>query len=483
MAELLPQAKFPFCGPSYVSRSRTFDCQRTINLYPEMSSIGAGKNAQPAVLYSCPGLKKVQTVGLGPIRGAHQTANAELGFVVSGNQVFQISSAQGAPVTVTGNLQTSAGTVSIADNGSHVLIVDGQFGYTIDLSAPSPALVQISDPNFYPADTVDYLGGYFILDKKGSSNFFISEVDSIDFPPLNESSALASTDDVIAVKVLNNQLFIFGTRTIEVWVLTGASASAPFERQTAFNTGISSFASLVLLANTVLWLGANEQGDGIVFSMENNSPTRVSTHAIEHLLQLQGDLSTCTAYGYQQDGHYFYHINVPSANTTYVYDLASKQWFERQSTHPDGSQRRHFGEKHLFLNGEHIIGDYRNGNLYIYDYQTFTDDGALLRRRRVCPHLSDGVQNIFPATLQVDVQPGVGTLTINPRLVLRVSKDGGFTFGNPIYATMGKEGQYRWRARWQRLPYGRDLVFDIWCDEPTNVVLLSAWLSVETGSA
>ena len=483
MAEYLKKSPFPFVGPSYVSRSRTFDCQQTINLYPELSSIGAGKNGEVGALYSCPGLKRVQTVGTGPIRGSHQTASAELGFVVSGNQVFQLSSAQGTPIAVTGNLLTSQGTVSIADNGTHVLLVDGQFGYTIDLRQPAPAITQINDPNFFPASTVDYLGGYFILDKKGTSNFFISEIDSIDFPPLNESSALASTDNVIAVKVLNNQLFIFGTRTIEVWVLTGASASAPFERQTAFNTGIASFASLFLLANTVLWLGSNEQGDGIVFSMDNNSPTRVSTHAIEHLLQLQGDLSTCTAYGYQEDGHYFYHLNVPFANTTYVYDLASRQWFERQSTHADGSQQRHFGEKHLFLNGEHIIGDYRNGNLYVYDYNTFTDNGALLRRRRVCPHLSDGVQMVFPMTLQIDIQPGTGTLTINPRLVLRVSKDGGFTFGNPIYATMGKTGQYRWRARWQRLPYGRDLVFDIWCDEPTNVVFLAAYLNAESGSA
>ena len=483
MAELLSQAKFPFVGPSFESRSRTFDCQRTINFYPELSSIGAGKNAQVGALYSCPGLKKVQTVGLGPIRGAHQTASASLGFVVSGNQVFQLSSAQGTPIAVAGNLLTSVGPVSIADNGTHVMLVDGQFGYTIDLTTPTPTLTQIIDPNFYPADTIDYLGGYFILDKKGTSNFFISELDSIDFPPLNESSALASTDNVIAVKVLNNQLFIFGTRTIEVWVLTGASASAPFERQTAFNTGCAAAATLVLLANTVLWLGANEQGDGIIFSMENNSPTRVSTHAIEHLLQLQGDLSSCTAFGYQEDGHYFYHINVPFANTTYVYDLASKQWFERQSTHPDGSQKRHFGEKHLFLNGKHIIGDYRNGNLYVYDYETYTDDGALLRRRRVCPHLSEGVQMIFPMTLQIDIQPGVGTQTINPRLALKVSKDGGFTFGNPIYATMGKVGEYKWRARWQRLPYGRDLVFDVWCDEPTNVVFLSAWMNVEVGSA
>jgi hypothetical protein len=481
--ELLKKAAFPFIGGSYQSRSIAFDGQRTINLYPELSSIGGGKNGEVGALYSCPGLKLAQVLGAGPIRGAHLTASANLGFVVSGNEVFQISSAQGTPIAVSGNLLTSQGTVSIADNGEHILIVDGQYGYTINLTSPSPSLVLISDPNFFPADTVDYLGGYFILDKKGTSNFFLSDIDSIDFPPLNESSALASTDNVLAVKVLNNQVFIFGTRTIEVWILTGASASAPFERQSAFNTGLTSHSTIFLLANTLLWLGGNEQGDGIVFSMENNSPTRVSTHAIEHLLQSQGDLSSCTAFGYQEDGHYFYLINVPSANTTYVYDLATKMWFERQSTHPDGTQRRHFGEKHIFLNGKHIIGDYRNGKIYTYDYAQYTDDGAILRRRRLCPIFAQGVQNIFPATLEVDIQAGVGTATLNPRLAMRVSKNGGFTFGNPIYASMGKEGQFTHRARWQRLPYGKSLVFDVWCDDPVNVVLLSAWMNAEIGSA
>ena len=480
--ERLNKSPFPFLGPSYQSRSRTFDSQRCVNLYPEVSAMG-GKNGEQMALYSTPGLELAQTLGLGPNRGSHVTASGSVGFVVSGNEVYQITSANGTPQVVTGNLLTSAGRVSIADNGSHVLIVDGTYGYTIDLSTPTPALTQIVDPNFYPADTVDYLGGYFVLDKKGTSFFYFSEIDSIDFPPLNEASALASTDNVVAVKVLNNQLFVFGTRTIEVWTQTGSSASAPFDRQTAFNTGIAAPFSLVLLANTVLWLGANEQGDGIVLSMENNSPTRVSTHAIEHLLQLQGDLSSCTAFGYQEDGHYFYVLNVPSASTSYVYDLSTQLWHERQSTLPDGSQGRHRAETHIFLNGKHILGDYQDGRIYTYSYSQLTDDGALIRRLRQCPHLAAGVQNIFVNTLEIDIQPGVGTLTINPRLVLQISRDGGFTWGNPIYASMGKQGQYRWRARWQRLGYGRDLVFRVWCDDPVNVVFLSAWLNTEVGSA
>lgn len=485
MAEKLSKSAFPFIGGSYQSRSRTFDGQRTVNMYPEMHDYGAGKGGEPAVLYSNSGLERKQTIGLGPIRpgGSYTVSNTQLSFHVSGNEVYQLSSVGGIPVALSGNLNTSAGAVSMTDNGTHVLIVDGTNGYTIDLNAP--AVVTIVDPNFYDgAQTVTYQGGYFVLEKQGTSNFFISDLDSIDFPPLNESSVLSSPDILVAVISNNEQLYLLGARTIEVWALTGASASAPFTLipSRVMNMGCTAPASVRKLAGTFLWLGANDQGDGVVYSMENDSPTRVSTHAIEYRLQQLGDLSTASAYAYQENGHYFYVLQLPGADTTYVYDMSTKQWHERQSM-VDGQLGRHLGISHCFLNGEHIVGDYRNGNLYIYNSNYFYDNGETLRRMRQTPHSSSGMANVFYKTMQVDIQPGVGTLTVDPRLVLRVSRDGGFNFGNPIYSSMGLVGKYKTRARWQRLGYGRDLVFQVFCDDPVNVVFLSAYLETETGTA
>lgn len=484
MAERLLKSQFPFCAGSYEARSKKFDSARTVNMFPEMHSYGAGKGGEAATLYSTPGLRKVQTLGLGPIRGAYTISNAQLSFIVSGNEVFQITAAEGTPITVTGNLNSSSGPVSIADNGTHVIIVDGVNGYTIDLSI-APALTTIVDPNFYDgAKSVTYQGGYFILEVPNSSNFFLSDIDSIDFLPLNESSAVSSPDILLAVISNTEQLYLLGARTIEVWSLTAASASAPFQliQGRVSNIGLTAFATVKRLAGTFLWLGANDQGDGVVYSMENDSPTRVSTHAIEHALQQLGDLSTATALGYQEDGHYFYELNAPGSDTTWVYDMSTKQWHERQSIE-NGDIGRHFGEHNCFLNGEHIIGDYRNGNLYVYDQNHFFDDDEPIRRMRQTPHSSNGLANTFYKTLQVDIQPGVGTLTDDARIVLRISRDGGYTFGNPIYSSMGKIGEYKKRARWQRLGYGRDLVFQVYTDAPVNAVFLSAYLETEVGFA
>lgn len=484
MAEKLVKSAFPFIGASYEARSKTQDCSRLVNMYPELHSYGAGKNMAPAALYSRSGLRPAQTLGLGPIRATYTISNSQLSYIVSGNTVYQLSSAGGIPTALTGNLSTSTGFVSMVDNGVTLVIVDGTNGYTVTLGTTT--LNTISSPNFYNgARTVTYQGGYFICDQGAlSSNFFISGVDSATWPALNVSSVDSSPDVLMAVLSNNSQLYLLGSRTTEVWALTGASASSPFEPISgrAVNIGCSATATVQRLAGTFLWLGANDQGDGVVYSMENDTPTRISTHAIEYRLQQLGDLSSSTAVAWQEDGHQFYALNCPGAGTTWVYDMTTRQWSEFQSMQ-DGNIDRWFGQTHCFLNGSHIIGDYRNGNIYTLDQGYYLDNSQPMRRIRQTPHSSNGVAMMFYKTLQVDSQPGAGTLTVNPRYVLEISRDGGFTWGNPIYASAGRVGEYLQRVRWQRLGRGRDLVFRVSCDDPVNVVFLDAFLEVEEGTS
>lgn len=484
MAEYLKQSDFQFIGGSYEARSRTFDAARTVNMYPELHSYGAGKNQAPAALFSRAGLKFANSLGAGPIRATYTISNSQLTYVVSGNEVYQLSSAAGTPVRLTGNLTTSTGFVSIADNGTHVLIVDGANGYTITLGVNVVDL--IVDPHFYNgAVTCTYLGGYFICDQgPNSSSFFISGLDTITWPALNSSSVDSSPDTLIGVIANNQQLYLLGSRTTETWQLTGASGVSPFEPipGRSVNIGCVAAGTIQRLAGTFLWLGANDQGGGIVYSMENETPTRKSTHAIEYRLQQLGDLSSSTALAWQENGHQFYALNCPGANTTWVLDLTTSQWSEFQSMQ-NGTISRYFGQTHAFLNGTHMMGDYRNGNIYAVDQTYYGDNDQPLRRIRQTPHSSRGVQMLFYSTLQIDCQPGAGTLTVNPRYVLEISRDGGFTWSNPMYAYAGLVGEYLSRARFNRLGRGRDLVFRVTCDDAVNVVFLNAYLAVEEGTS
>lgn len=483
--------RFPgFVGPSYTLRAGRFDCERLVNMYIEVDELGAGKGGEPAVMISTPGLKFLQTIGSGPIRACYTLSNQSVSYIVSGNELYQLSGNVSSPVLVTGNLTTSQGPVSIADNGISVMIVDGINGYYVDIG--TTVLNTITSANFYPADVVSFQDGYFILNRTGTIYFFLSDLYATTFPALNLEGKSGNSDILIAAVSNSRELYLFGAHTLEIWWNQGASGSSPFARQDgAFSQqGCAAPYSIAQLGETLVWLGSNPQGGGVVYQLQNAVPTRISTHAVEFAIQQLGDLSGAVAYGYQQEGHWFYVINIPGSETTWVFDTDSKSWHERQST-VNGTIGRHLGQNHCVLNGNHLVGDYRSANLYQYDLNTYTDNGHSRLKRRQSPHSSASLNNMFYRLFELDAQFGVGLVdngtntdaNVQPRVVLQMSNDGGETWGNPIYASLGKIGAYRTRARWQRLGYARDRVFRVDVTDDVKVQYLSAYMDTDPGYA
>lgn len=479
-----------FVGPSNSGRSERFDYQRTVNMYLEIDPLGSGKGQEPAVLISTPGLKFQQSIGDGPIRATYTQSNIVVSWIVSGTQVYKITGSNAIPELIPGAMWTSEGPVSVSDNGTQVIFVDGKYGYYVDTSAVTPTLIRLTDVHFHATDTITFQDGYFIgvdkgVDGLGTGNFFISDLYSVTFLPLNEANASELSDILIAATSNNGQLYLMGTKSTEIWYDAGQSGSTPFQRQTAriSQVGCAAPSSIATVGETLFWLGSNSQGGGIVYSLDNAMPVRVSNHSIEYAIQQIDDLSGATAYAYQQEGHHFYCLNIPGSNTTWVFDVECNQWHERQSQQ-HGNIGRHIGSTHCVLNGKHIVGDYRNGNIYIYDLDTYTDNGQIVPRIRQSPHISDSLNRVFYSLFEVDMQFGVGLPNGgNPVITLETSSDGGATWSNPIRATFGSTGDYLKRARWQRLGSSRDRMFRVTVTEPVRCVMLSAYLDFNVGAA
>jgi hypothetical protein len=370
--------------------------------------------------------------------------------------------------------------------------VGGGSGFLIVVAtvATGPFLTVITDPNFYPADTVTFQDGYFILNQNGTTDFFISDLYSIDFLPLNQEAKTGNSDILIGVISVNRQLYLLGARTVEMWWDQGASGSSPFARQDGrfSQQGLAAPASLAVLGENFYWLSSNAQGGGIVMGLVSGMPQRISTHAIENIIQNAGLLSEATAYSYQQEGHYYYVLNVPGTNTTLVYDTSTQLWHERQST-INGVIGRHLGQYHAVLNDIHIVGDYTNGNIYQYNLDYYLDNGQPLYRIRQTPHVAVNSNNVFFSLMDVDFQFGVGLVNngsntqanVYPTCVLQISRDGGETFGNPIKGTLGPIGAFRTRCRFARCGYGRDLVFKLTVTDAVEFQMLSAMCDIEAG--
>lgn len=471
--------KTPILGSTYVTRSVNAADARMVNLFPEIIPEG-GK--EPAFLQRAPGLKYLQVVGTGPIRGLWAFSNdATVAFVVSGTELYKINPSYVA--TKLGNV-SGTGPVSIADNGTQVFIACNGPSYIYNNT--TNVFSQITDGDFPGAVTVGYLDGYFVFNEPNSQRIWVTSLlDGLSVDPLDFASAEGSPDGVAGLIIDHREAWVFGTNSVEVWYDAG-NANFPLQRiQGAFNEiGCVAPYSIAKLDNGVFWLGADARGKGIVYRANGYTGQRVSTHAVEWQIQQYADLSDAVAYTYQQDGHAFYVLIFPSANTTWVYDVSTQAWHERAGF-TNGEFTRHRSNCQMSFNGEIIVGDYENANIYAFDLDTYADNGSIqkwLRSWRALPTGANNLKRTAQHSLQLDCESGVG-LNLgqgsDPEVMLRWSDDGGHTWSNEHWAAIGKIGQYYRRVFWRRLGMTlklRDRVYELSGTDPVKIAIVGAEL-------
>lgn len=477
--------RFPgFIGPSYTLQSVNVDCQRTLNLYPEVNELGTGKDHEVAALRGTPGLRSLLTLSGSPVRALYTASNGQL-FAVGGSRFYKISSEWEA--TDLGGLSTSSGPVSIADDGKWVVLVDGFAGYYMDLTATS--LTTSSDPNFLVADQVTFLNGYFIFNRSGYQTFFFIGPDTTDmvFDALDVESAEGSPDNLVGLISDHQNLYLFGNQSTEVFYNTG-DANTPFSRtQGAFiEVGCAAAFSVAKLQSFIYWLGQDESGRGIIYRAQGYQPQRISTHAIETVIAGLGDVSAARAWTYQQGGHAFYCLNLPGASTTWVYDASTQLWHERAYL-ASAQISRHRADCHAFAYQENVVGDYETGKIYALDSSTATDNGSSILRERTALHMSQDQHRLFHSSFQLDIESGVGTTGtgqgVNPKAILQWSDDGGHSWSNERWADIGKLGVRNTRVIWRRLGSSRDRVYRVRISDPVKVTLIGADVQTDEGVA
>ena len=471
-----------FIGPSYTLQSVNIDCQRAVNLYPQLTESQAQADGEIGALISTPGLTLLATVGSGPIRGLYVASTGAMACV-SGNEVYRVNSDWTA--TLAGTLLTNVGRVCMADNGLQLLLVDGHYGYI--LSFVDGSLTQITSEGFPGAATCTFQDGYFICDNPGTGQFFWSNLyDGLTWDPLNFITAEGSPDATVAVLSNARQVWVAGQKTVEVYWNSGSDTTFSRIDGAFIEYGCIARHTFQKFSNTVMWLGGGQTGQGVVWMAQGYQPKRVSNHGVELAIQGYGDLSATTAWTYQENGHAFYVLDFVNADTSWVYDISTGQWHERAYLGPDGNFQRHRAQCYCYGYETHVVGDYVNGNIYNLADGVYTDNGNPLVRMRRAPHLSADGHRIFFSKFQLMCRVGSGldgtqVVGEDPHVELRYSDDFGHTWSSAQRRSLGKIGEYSTRVIWRRLGQSRNRVFEVRISDPVEVALLGAELDATPG--
>jgi hypothetical protein len=287
--------------------------------------------------------------------------------------------------------------------------------------------------------------------------------------------------------------------------------------------GIAAKFSIARFAEQFLFVSKDTRGQAIIGGIQGYQFQRVSTHAVEQSL-VGKVISDAIAYSYQIEGHEFYVVTFPTADLTWAYDLSTKMWHKWLSVDDQNVYHRHRSNCAAFFEGRNLVGDYENGKIYRLEQTVYTDNGQKIRRLRRAPHLTADLQRQYFDELQIQFQPGVGltgivydgvqkeptsliigasaTETIDPteafdiwyinslnlespgvvpKAMLRWSNDGGSTWSNEHWVSIGQIGKYKNRAIWRRLGTARDRIFEVVVSDPIKAVIVSANLKGSIG--
>lgn len=390
---------------------------------------------------------------------------------------------------------TLTDTSGVIPAGTKVISVD-TIGLTLTMSAPAtgnsfsdtvtlsiPIFGQITDPGFLGGERLWFIEGWIGVNQPGTRTFFTTGPApySMLFPGLFFTLKDSSTDNLVTHMENNREAWEIGERTSEVWFNSGGS-NFSFSRIPGVGPQIGCAAkhSIARCGPQLCWLGRNEQGQNIVVVTSQYSWERISTHAIDHEIAQYHVVSDAIGYGYEEDGHLFYMLTFPTADATWVFDFTSQFWHQRASYDPNtGLFHRHRSNCFMDFGDVRIVGDYQTGQLHQMSRSFFTDAGAPIRRVRRTPHLwlKATRERMFFSQLQVEFTPGVGLQVgqgSNPQVMLRYSNDGGFTWSNEYWASIGLVGNTKNRAIWRKLGQARDRVWEINFTDPVQADIIGA---------
>lgn len=444
----MPAIEVPFANQEGQSSVTQNSQERLVNMFCEVQISGKSKLVRRQRMsveqaYAKTGVKRCIE------------KNAGIWYVVIGNT---FATWDGTTYTERGTLDTIAGrcTMVFDDNGD-VLISDGATAYHWD------------GATFAEPDTqgdigpLTFLGGFAVGNTPGTGQFkWSASNDMQSWDGLDFATAEGKTDDLVRVYAAQNELWLFGAETTEIWPLTGG-ADSPFSYNAAMQRGCGAALSVVAEDNSLFWLG----NDWIIYRADGFRPMAVSNPSVQEAINEVPEASRalCEAFSYTDGFNKFVTFNFPGYVTLQL-NIATQFWNIARTFGQDDWDvlASQYSPCDRYLTTSGIARLVRGIN---------TDNGDVFQRGGVSPQLAAGNQKVALRSFFLDCEVGRAAEGVEPQVMLRKAKDG-VSFGNERWRTLGVIGEYSHRAVWRGLGVGRRMTIEVWFTDDAEFSILGA---------
>jgi len=459
-------AKLALHQGAYEARSPIANAQVCYNLVPEQNPPDA---PFPVTHYPAPGLSLGSDfTGLlsGGVRGIYQASNGVVVAVIGSSAIGWMGPGNtAASYELLGTIPDNGFPVSICDNGTTIVFVDGSSsGWMCPIGVPAGSLVQITDTAFYGSNRVDFIDTFMVFNQPLTANFYTTTSNVVvPFDPTYVAAKEGWNDKVQCVACLHDNIWILGNVTTEIWFNAGG-ATFPFARMpnSILQQGCVAPNSVVIADNAIYWISQDRWGRNMMMRGEGYAARRVSTFAVEDEWNQYPSLAGAVGMSYQLAGHETVGWLIGAGNAWWAYDASTQMWHKRtyNGTSEPWLPYCMAGWSTLSFNGTGwqpnttLVGDRSGPRILILARDNYTDVGVPITRQRSWTHQQQDGQRINYTRFALSMAGN----QMNPDTVtLDWSDNAGLSYGQPVNQTINNQanGQYLWR----RLGYARDRVY------------------------
>lgn len=360
--------------------------------------------------------------------------------------------------------------------GGSVCITDSGSGF-VYYSIPYPL-------NSDKREVFDIVNGEVQYDPNNSLKVLTKQVDALEYMFLDNYgvqqyfNAEVSSDNLQAIAAVGASLYLLGSKTVEIWQ-RGSGEYETWIRQSYTanaSNGLQAPYSVAICGSNLYYLGSGESYAKGIMMVSGQQYKKISPDWLDK--KLLGETSdTAFSFAYAEGDHTFYVLQLQNLQETWVFDTETSEWHQRCSRVLESGVETRWRPSALIWFGGKFIAFCNDGAMYEhtddYWYEDYVGGSKLpmIRHRQGAVVVDNNRPFIFN---ELGIECNVGCwadYSLQPDLLLEVSKDGGNTFGNVRSCKLGRTGNYDHRVRFHSLGYNRLCVLRVTYSHPTSLEL------------